>query len=52
MYYCLVTMTTLGYGEFVPNNAIAQSFVIFNVLAGYFMLGVGVTILGRKVIGR
>ncbi len=52
LYYCVVTMTTLGYGEFVPNHAGAQSFVVINVLFGYFLLGVGVTILGRRVIGR
>lgn len=39
LYYCVVTMTTLGYGEFVPNHAVAQSFVVLNVLAGYFLLG-------------
>lgn len=52
LYYCVVTMTTLGYGEFVPQNVVAQVFVVFNVLAGYFLLAVGITILGRKVIGR
>jgi len=52
IYYCIVTMTTLGYGEFVPNHPVAQSFVVLNVIVGYFMLAVGVTILGRKILWR
>lgn len=51
-YYCIVTMTTLGYGEFVPCHPAAQAFVVLNVLVGYFLLAVGATILGRKVIAR
>jgi len=45
-------MTTLGYGEFVPNYAAAQGVVVFNVVFGYFLLTVGVSILGRKLIRR
>jgi hypothetical protein len=52
IYYCAVTMTTLGYGEFVPTHWVAQSFVVLNIAFGYLLLAVGITILGHKVIGR
>jgi hypothetical protein len=52
LYCSVVTMTTLGYGDFVPHHWVAQLFVILNVFAGYFLLAVGATILGKKVIGR
>ena len=52
LYYCFVTMTTLGYSEFASNHIAAQSVIVVNVIVGYFLLAVGASILGRKVIGR
>jgi len=52
IYFTLVTTATVGYGEFVPIGCLAQLAVVLNIVLGYFLLGVGTTILGRKVIGR
>jgi hypothetical protein len=38
-YFSIVTFTTLGFGDFVPKNSIGQTFVVIEVMLGYFMLG-------------
>ena len=40
LYFSAVTMTTLGYGDFVPNRSgtIAQTLVILEVLTGLFFV--------------
>jgi len=50
IYYCVVTTATVGYGDFVPRHPIAQVVVMINVLLGYFFLGIGTTVLGRKIL--
>jgi len=51
-YMAVVTTATVGYGDFVPNNWVAQLTVIVNILAAYVLLAIGSTILGRKVLAR
>jgi hypothetical protein len=46
------TTATLGYGDFVPSNIQSQIVVIINIIVGYLLLGVGLTIIGRKVLSR
>ena len=40
VYFSTVTITTLGYGEFVPNKSgtVAQILVVFELLTGIFFL--------------
>lgn len=52
VYYTLVTTSTLGYGEFVPSHVFSQILVILNIILGYVLLGLGLTILGRKTLRR
>ena len=43
LYFSAVTITTLGYGDFVPTKSgtIAQILVVFELLTGlYFLTGV------------
>jgi tetratricopeptide (TPR) repeat protein len=48
-YFSIVTFTTLGYGDILPQNWIGQVLVAFEVLLGYFMLGALVAIIIRKI---
>lgn len=51
-YYTIVTTSTVGYGDFVPIGKIAQMIVVLNIVLGYFILGTGLTIISRKLLGR
>ncbi len=39
IYFSIVTLTTLGYGDILPNSQTAQAVVIGQVIVGYGMLG-------------
>lgn len=52
IYFCIVTTTTVGYGDIFPNSWTSQSVVVLNILSGYALLLIGATILGRKILGR
>lgn len=51
LYFCIVTTATVGYGEIVPTYWASQVVVTINIVLAYALMAVGVTILGRKVIG-
>jgi hypothetical protein len=50
LYFCVVTAATVGYGEITPRTELAEIVVVANILFGYGLLGIGLTILGRKVV--
>lgn len=35
LYFCIVTMCTIGYGDILPNNAVTKMFSIMFVLVGF-----------------
>ena len=49
LYYSIVTMTTLGYGDVTPASTAAQVVVMFEVLTGYIMLGGVLSIFATKM---
>ena len=51
-YYSVVTLTTLGYGDIVPNSAVGQILVILEVCVGYMMLGGLISIFANKMARR
>ncbi len=51
LYFSVVTITTLGYGDAVPRSAIAQALVMIQVAVGYMMLG-GVLSIFATRMGR
>lgn len=51
LYYSVVTVSTLGYGDVVPSTLGGQVVAMFEVAAGYVMLGGLVTIFSNK-LGR
>lgn len=53
-YYSIVTFTTLGFGDVVPdfNNGLMQLCVTLEVISGYIMLGGLISILATKLARR
>lgn len=52
IYYSLVTFTTLGFGDITPRTHMAASLVMLEVVLGYLMLGMLISILADKVARR
>lgn len=52
LYYSVVTLTSLGYGDITPTSALGQILVIMEVCVGYMMLGGLISILANKMARR
>jgi uncharacterized protein YjbI with pentapeptide repeats len=52
LYYSVVTITTLGYGDVLPRSVAAQSVAMFQVVIGYVMLGGLLSIFSNKMARR
>ncbi|MFC1718043.1 potassium channel family protein, partial [Candidatus Poribacteria bacterium] len=49
LYFSAVTFATLGFGDITPANTIGRLYAIFEVLLGYLMFGVLITLVARKM---
>jgi len=49
LYFSVVTLTTLGFGDIEPRCTTGMVVVCIEVIAGYFGLGVLVASIGRKI---
>lgn len=52
IYFSVVTLTTLGYGDIVPTSALARLVVLAEVIIGYVMLGGLLGIFANKMARR
>ena len=52
LYFSVVTLTTLGYGDVVPKTLLGQVVAMFEVMTGYLMLGGLLSILANKMARR
>jgi uncharacterized protein YjbI with pentapeptide repeats len=52
IYYSMVTFTTLGFGDITPRTPLAAAIVMCEVVIGYVMLGILISILATKVARR
>ncbi len=52
IYFSVVTLTTLGFGDVIPETWQGQLVVIFEVLTGYIMLGGLLSIFSNKMARR
>ncbi|MFH1153500.1 MAG: pentapeptide repeat-containing protein [Pseudomonadota bacterium] len=52
VYFSIVTLTTLGYGDAIPMSLTAQIFVTIQAFTGYMGLGGLLSILGNKMARR
>lgn len=51
-YFSVVTLTTLGFGDITPLNVAGQIFVTIEVVLGYAILGLLISILANKIARR
>jgi voltage-gated potassium channel len=47
VYFCVVTMSTVGYGDFAPHTALGKVFTIF-----YLFVGIGLFVLAVTAIAE
>lgn len=52
LYYSVVTLTTLGYGDVLPRSPAAQVVAMVEVVLGYVMLGGLLSIFSNKMARR
>ncbi len=52
LYYSVVTLTTLGYGDVLPASSAAQLVAMLEVILGYVMLGGLLSIFANKMARR
>jgi len=52
LYYSVVTLTTLGYGDIVPSSSAGQLIAMIEVITGYVMLGGLLSIFSNKMARR
>ena len=50
LYFSIVTMTTLGYGDLTPENDIAKLVALSQVVLGYMLGGLLVGIIAKRMI--
>lgn len=48
-YYSVVTFTTLGFGDITPKSILSMVTVVAEVILGYLMLGVLITLVANKL---
>ncbi|WP_041279584.1 ion channel [Desulfobacula toluolica] len=51
-YYSIVTFTTLGFGDIVPNDIKSEIIITIEVILGYIMLGGLISIFATKFIPK
>jgi len=52
LYFSVITLTSLGYGDIVPHTAIGQLLAMTEVTMGYIMLGGLLSIFANKLARR
>ncbi len=52
VYFSVVTMSTLGYGDIFPVSVAAKVVAMFEAVTGYLMLGGLLTIFASKMAGK
>ncbi len=53
LYFTVITLTTIGYGDFSPTTDVSKIFTMFFVIAGVsFILGLLNFVIGRTVKER
>jgi len=51
-YFCVVTLTTIGYGDLYPHTPSGKIFTIFFILLGLGMLSGFIAFLGKHLLNN
>ncbi len=51
-YFCVVTLATVGYGDYVPVTTFGKLFTVVYIFAGIGVLVNFATLLGKRVIDK
>ncbi len=49
IYFGIITMTTVGYGDIYPHSSAARAIVSIECLTSYLLLGIMIAIIGRGI---
>jgi voltage-gated potassium channel len=52
LYFCIVTLTTVGYGDFSPTTEATQIFTIIYILTGFGVLVALLTSVAEKYLSQ
>jgi hypothetical protein len=52
LYFCVVTLSTIGYGDYTPTNDAAKVFTIIYIFVGVGTLGVFISAVSRASLRR
>ena len=52
LYYSIITFTTLGFGDIIPQTHTGATWVVAEVITGYVMLGGLISIMASKLARR
>ena len=52
VYFSVITIATVGYGDFSPHTAIGKVFTIFYVLSGLGLFVATVTAIADQIVAR
>jgi hypothetical protein len=51
-YFCVVTLATVGYGDFAPVTQLGRLYTIFYVIIGVALLGVFIQLAGKTAFAN
>ncbi len=52
LYFCVITLTTVGYGDLSPTTPLARIFTAAYVVIGVGIMATFVTLITKKVVAR
>ena len=52
LFFCVTTLTTVGYGDLVPTKTIAKLFTVIYIFAGLSIIAGFINTIAKETLGR